>query len=374
MKILELTNFSAGICGVWQRVKQESELLARKGHEVLVISSNAVKGSNELASNTDKVNGFKIIRKPFKKFGGESFMSWNFEKEAMNFKPDIIIVHSYRHLHTTKALKIVDKLGKQGKRSKVFLVTHAPFERERGFLQNLIVWLYDFFIGSYTINKFDRIIAITKWEIPHLLNLGVKKEKVVYIPNGIPKEFFIQKKEREEHKILFFGRVSSIKNLETLIKAVDLINDNKISLEIVGLREEEYYNKLKKLVSELNLDNRIIFSPAIYNTKEKIKKIDSCKIFVLPSISEGMPQSLVEAMARQKIVITSNNKGNSDIIQNGKNGYLFETKNEERLAEIIDYCLDNKNKKDLEKVKKEAKRLVLKFQWSKLINDLEKLF
>ena len=40
----------------------------------------------------------------------------------------------------------------------------------------------------------DKIIAITRWEIPILIKLGVKKEKIAYIPNGIPDEFFKQKK------------------------------------------------------------------------------------------------------------------------------------------------------------------------------------
>ena len=48
MKILELTNFSAGICGVWARVREEAVRLAKK-HEVRVFSSNFVKGMDETA-------------------------------------------------------------------------------------------------------------------------------------------------------------------------------------------------------------------------------------------------------------------------------------------------------------------------------------
>ena len=141
LKILELTNFSAGICGVWQRVKQESLLLSKK-HKVVVFSSNATKGSNELASRKEKIGKVKIIRFPFKKLGGESFMSWNFESEALKFSPDIIICHSFRHPHTNKALKIKNKLKKQGKKCKVFLVTHAPFMEKnisRSFISHLVV-------------------------------------------------------------------------------------------------------------------------------------------------------------------------------------------------------------------------------------------
>ncbi len=373
MKILELTNFSAGICGVWQRVKQESLLLAKKGHEVKIFSSNAVKNSNEIANNEEKIGIVEIKRFPFKKLGGESFMSWNFENEALKFQPDLIIAHSYRHLHTTKALKLAKKLKETKKNVKVFLVTHAPFERNRGLIQNFIVWIYDNFIGKIILNKFDKIIAITKWEIPYLEKLMVNKENIVYIPNGLQDEFFTQKKSKEENKILFLGRISPIKNLEVIINAFEKIEDKKIMLEILGPGEESYLNYLKKLIDDLKLNNMVIFSNPIYDLKEKIKKIDSCKIFVLPSKSEGMPQSLIEAMARKKIVIASNNTGNMDLIENEKNGYLFKNNNQNELAEKINYVLSEKNKIELNKIKIMAKKSSKRFLWNDLINDLNKL-
>src|SRR3989344_1495924 len=124
-----------------------------------------------------------------------------------------------------------------------------------------------------------------------------------------PEDFFKYKsnKKNEFNKILFLGRISPIKSLETLIKSLVYANDKKIIIEIVGPAEEEYKKKLDLLINNLNLKESVVFSSPIYDLKEKIKKIDSCKIFVLPSKAEGMPQALVEAMSRKKIVIASNN-------------------------------------------------------------------
>ena len=149
LKILELTNYSSGICGVWQRVKQESLELARKGHTVKIFSSNATKGSEEIAKLSDKIGKIQIQRFHFKKLGGESFMHWDFEKKAIEYSPDIIIAHSYRHSHTLKALKVKKILDRKGKKCKVFLVTHAPFIEKnitRSLTQNLVVKFYDFFL------------------------------------------------------------------------------------------------------------------------------------------------------------------------------------------------------------------------------------
>ncbi|MBS3076667.1 glycosyltransferase family 4 protein [Candidatus Pacearchaeota archaeon] len=359
MNILELTNFSAGACGVWMRAKQESELLSKRGYIVKIFSSNFVKGTYEIAPEKEMLGKIEIKRFPARKLGGESFMKWDFESEALKFKPDIIIAHSYRHPHTTLALKIKKKL-----KCKVFLVTHAPFmsDAQRSPLARLAVSFYDFFIGSRTLKQFDKIIAITKWEIPYLKKLRIKKDKIAYIPNGIPIEFFTQKKSKEEKKVLFLGRISPIKDLETLIKASKLLNNIKI--EIVGPAEKNYLDKLNFLNS-----SSIIFLPPVYDIKNKIRKIDSARIFVLPSKRESMPQSLIEAMVREKIVIASNNLGARELIEEGKNGFLFEIGNEKQLAEKISIALE----RDFKKVRQQARKSVEQFSWDKIIQKLEKL-
>ena len=69
LRILEITNFSAGICGVWERVKQESLELSKKGYELNIFSSNAKKGSKELAESEDKICDIPIKRFPFMRLG-----------------------------------------------------------------------------------------------------------------------------------------------------------------------------------------------------------------------------------------------------------------------------------------------------------------
>lgn len=367
MKILELTNFSAGIDGVWTRVREESMQLSKK-HEVKVFSSNLVKGESGTAKEHEKIGKVDVRRFPATKLGGESYMKWEFESEALEFKPDLIIAHCYRHTHTIKALRVGKKLG-----AKVFLVTHAPFvegNKTRSFLGKLAVTLYDSFLGgSRKLNKFDKIIAITKWEMPYLHKLGVKSEKIEYIPNGIPVEFFKQKKSKESKKILFLGRISPIKRLETLIESIVFIKDKKIKLEIVGKAESEYLAFLKQLVKLNKLEKRVTFTGPIYDLKKKIQKIDSASIFVLPSKREAMPQALIEAMSREKIVIASKNPGSLDIIKEGRNGLLFESGDSGELASKIDFALASQHGR----MRKEAKEDVKQFSWDKIIKKIEAL-
>jgi glycosyltransferase involved in cell wall biosynthesis len=374
LKILEICPYSAGGCGVWARVKQEAIELLKKDKDVIVFSSHFEKGTDKIMPVQENISGIKIRRFPAKKLGGESFMKWNFEKEALDYAPDIIIAHNYRHLHTTKALKLAERLKKQGHNVKIFLVTHAPFVEgniTRSRIAIIVVKLYDAVIGPRTLKRFDKVLPISHWEIPHLEKLGLSKNKIVYIPNGIPQEFFTLKKQAtEENKVLFLGRIAPKKKIETIIQAIPFVKNKNIKFEIVGPAEKEYKNYLDDLIKRLNVEDRIVFSQPVYNLKEKIAKLDSAKVYILASRVEGMPQGMIEAMARGKIVIGSDSIAIRDLIINNKNGYLFEFDNPKALAEKINLAL----KRDNSKIKSNALNFVKKFSWPTIIKQIEALF
>lgn len=370
LKIAFLCIYShPSICGVWSRVSSLAEMLVKKGHRVDVFSTNIIKGTDRKSSSFENYHKVNIHRfSPGLSFG-ENVKFWDFSREIEKLNPDIIIAEVYRHPHTALALKIAKKLGKP-----CFLVTHAPFvEPElRGKLGNIIVNMYDKIYGRKILKKFDKIIIITKWEVPYLIKIGVEKDKLLYIPNGIADEFF-KIKRRIGKGILFLGRIAEIKDIETLIYAVQRTARNypDVKLRIVGPAEEDYKKKLIKLIRELNLDKNIEFLPAIYDLTKKIKLIDSAEIFVLPSKREAMPQSLIEAMSRGKIVIASDNKGASEIISN-RNGFLFPISDSERLSEIINLCLQNKDEKRLNKIRKNAVSKSENFRWSRIFDKFYK--
>jgi len=359
------------ICGVWSRVYNLSRMLIKKGNEVHVFSSNIIKGTKENSSEFEVYEGIKIHRFKPKFSFGENVKFWDFSKEIKNLNPDIIIAEVYRHPHTSLALKIAEELKKP-----CFLVTHAPFvEPElRSYLGNALASFYDRFYGRKIINKFDKVITITKWEIPFLIKLGVKSNKMIYLPNGIPEEFF-KSKPKKGKGLLFLGRIAPIKDIETLIRALKLITlkHPDIKLKIIGPAKEEYKSKIVSLIKEMDLQKNIDFLPAIYDLNRKIKAIDESSIFILPSLREAMPQSLIEAMSRGKIVIASDNKGSKEIIKNKKEGFLFPIHDYSKLAEIINFCLDKKNERTLGKITKNAVSKSKKFKWEKIFNKFYKI-
>jgi glycosyltransferase involved in cell wall biosynthesis len=358
------------ICGVWSRIYNLSRLLIEKGHSVHIFSTNTIKGTNNKSSSFEVHAGIKVHRaKPWLALG-ENINFWSLS-QLKKLNPDIIIAEVYRHPHTHTVLKIAKKLKKP-----CFLTTHAPFvEPElRSKAGNLIANFYDKFYGKKIINKFDKIITITKWEVPYLLKVGAERNKLVYLPNGLPDEFFTGKKEKGKN-ILFLGRIARIKNLETMIKALGKLvkKHQNLKLKIVGPADEKYKEELLSLIKKLDLGKNVEFLSAVYDLKKKIKIIDSAEIFILPSKREAMPQSLIEAMSRGKIVLASQNKGTEEIINNNQTGFLFPVSDSNKLAEIIDSCLDKKNKRKLDKIKKKAATKTEEFKWEKIFNDFYKL-
>lgn len=352
MKILLITDFSKpSICGVWNRVYNDAKYLIKESHEVHVFSSNIIKGSSDKSSYYEEFEGIKIHRFKAIKIG-ENTLFWKFKKELLKLNPDVIHAHNYRHPCAHLALKYAKRLNKP-----CYLTTHAPFVAKeiRGFFFGTLASLYDVtFSGK--LNDFDKVITITKWEDPYLINLGVSMDKIVHIPNSIPNGLFIERVWRQIDipKVLFFGRATPIKNLECLIKAITQLED--IKLTIVGPYDEDYYKNLREIIVESGSSYRIKFIGPVFDINEKIKLFNDHDIFVLPSHREAMPQSLIEAMAAGLLVISSKTDGGKELINHGETGYLFEINNSNELAELI------KKFRDSDEIRKRGKEFVKQFK------------
>ncbi len=343
MKIALICPYSyPSICGVWNRVYEIAKRLKDK-YEIHIFSSNEIKGTKETSSEYENLDGIHIHRFPIKFKISNNAKYFNFKKKLFEIKPDIIDTHVYRHPHSYLVLKYAKKL-----RIPCLLTTHAPFLEKgiRSTILESIVRLYDLTLGRYSLKKYDKVIAITKWEISILKKL--KANNITYIPNGIPDEFFKARNKRGSG-ILYLGRISPIKNLE-------ILNELE-NVKLVGPIEGNYNKKLKHKVEK-----------PVYDLKKKIDIYNNCKIFILPSKREGMPQSLIEAMSLKKIVIGSDIIGIKEIINDNVNGFIFKDVND--LKEKVNFAMRN----DLNDIRKNALETSKEYKWSKLIKDIKNAY
>ncbi len=106
----------------------------------------------------------------------------------------------------------------------------------------------------------------------------------------------------------------------------------------------------------------------IYDIKEKINKIDSSEIFVLPSRKESFPFGIIEAMARGKIVVATKTLGSIEIIEDGKNGFLVEIDDVDGLKNTLNK-ITKMSQEEKEKIIIAAKQKAKGF---KILNTIKK--
>jgi glycosyltransferase involved in cell wall biosynthesis len=128
------------------------------------------------------------------------------------------------------------------------------------------------------------------------------------------------------------------KGLATLIEAFAHVaaQNNDLHLAIVGSGPE--LARLESLAQELRVFDRCVFQPAVSDVASWLKSID---LFVVPSLSEALSNSLMEAMACGCACIASRTGGNPELIREGETGLLFEPGNTQDLAEKLRRLLDN---------------------------------
>jgi teichuronic acid biosynthesis glycosyltransferase TuaC len=159
-----------------------------------------------------------------------------------------------------------------------------------------------------------------------------------------PKEMNRSRKDLKlpENKriILFVGGLIPRKGVEFLIKATRLIARKDKDILVLLIGRGFLKAKLKKLASELKLDNNVKFL-GIKNNEDIVKYMNASEVFVLPSLNEGLPVVLCEALACGKPVVATSVAGTPELVTKDV-GYLVKTEDEDDLAQKIMLALNNK--------------------------------
>jgi len=171
--------------------------------------------------------------------------------------------------------------------------------------------------------------------------------KIVVMPNMIVESKSISK--LDTNNIIFIGRLHSIKRVDELVEIASKCK-NIDKFYIVG-DGEEYENIVLK-IKELKLSDKIILTG--YKNKNEIEKyINDSSLFVMASVSEGLPMVLLEAMnSGLPCIAYKTLSGVTDIIDDNINGYVISERNQKEYIEKLDYLISNKEL--LKKFSKEA--------------------
>lgn len=169
-------------------------------------------------------------------------------------------------------------------------------------------------------------------------------KNIFYIPNGIDTKPFdrIKVKKYREKTILFVGRLHAQKNLYSLIYSFSSVVKKNSDLRLLIVGDGPEKPGIVRLIKSLKLEKKIIIKGTLYG-KDLIKVYKSSHIFILPSIYEGFPLSLLEAWSAKLPVIVSETGDCKYLVINKVNGFLIKNPNKERIIFNIKNALKSKN-------------------------------
>lgn len=257
------------------------------------------------------------------------------------------------------------KLIKDAKKSnQPYSLTHAFFTVPCGFLSMLLKFEFNLpyivsLRGSDVPGYSDRFTILYKLITPliRLIWRGAKKvisnseglrelalesspkQIVEIIPNGIDTELFAPNEESEARDKFIItpgaSRLTDRKGLNFLIEAVAKLAPKypQILLRIMG--EGNAREKLEQFAKDLKLENNCEFVGLVSHEKVPAYYREA-KLFVLPSLNEGMSNAMLEALATGLPLISTQTGGASELVADGKNGFLIKFKDSQDICEKIE--------------------------------------
>jgi len=216
--------------------------------------------------------------------------------------------------------------------------------------KDVLVKIYRKTFSRRIYNKADAIVALSPSDRNYLLSLGIDSEKISVIPNAIDisrvNSFGHEAYTSLTHKfkldgkrvILFVGPIVKRKGVNTLIRAIPQIIQNNHDVVFVMAGEGAFKSKAMTLARLLEVEEHVCFT-GFLTEEELYKAYKLSDIFVLPSLSEGVPTTILEALVFSKPVISTRIPGVEDYFNDVC--YLVSPRNVDDLAFAINKLLED---------------------------------
>lgn len=270
---------------------------------------------------------------------------WEIKKLIDKEKPDVV------HLNSSKAGAVgslAAKLSRQ--RPKVIYTVHGWVFKES---LNPIIKLVYFLIEKSFAGFKDFFIFLSHLD----QQTGIKSKitpanKTTIIYNGLDlsdnyffdKETALNKLNIKANGRLVIGTVANFyatKGLQYLIEAVKILTDDyKLPVLIIIIGDGELRPELERQITGLKLQDKIILTGSV---KDASKYLQAFDIAVMSSVKEGVPYFLLEAMSAGLPIVATKVGGIPEVITNGENGFLVESKNPAALAGKIKTLAEDEN-------------------------------
>ena len=334
--------------------------LAKRGHEIHVITQRE-KGQIPF----EEREGFSIhrLRRLRVRFVGAFLYSIAAYLEVRKIRPDII--------HEQGTLGFALFINRLSRIPYIVYERGNPYRRPK---------FYRRFVMAPNLKYSSVVLALTNYMAGGLREIC--NREVLVLPNGVDLARFdalSRDKARirlgigENEKVaLFVGNINPVKGVEYLIEGMGSLAGKFPQARLFIVGRDMQNGKIQHLVRERNLQAKVVFTGFVPPAQIPQYMI-AADVFVLPSVTEGFPNVLLEAMAAGLPLVSTDVCGLPEIVEDGENGLLVPPEDPQGLAEAISRLLDDE---DLRKRmgKNARKRAESHFGWDVITGRLEEIY
>ena len=325
-------------------------LLQELGYEVYV-ACNFIEGSTWKKENSDN------LKKKLHEMGVETYqidfsrspLHIGEHKKAYNQLLDVMTKNNYLFAHCHSPIggvitrMVCKKLG-----MKCLYTAHGFHFYTGAPLKN---WLLFYPIEKYYSKYTDTLITINQ-EDYNRAKSKFKSKNLEYVPgigvDACKSELSNDEKQKIRKSLgvkpgqlmmMSVGEVSERKNHAIVIEALHKMNNKNIQYFICGKGKLQDY--LQDKIKEYNLEDNV----HLLGFRSDIAQLNqAADMFIFPSLQEGLPVALMEAMANKNLALCSDIRGNTDLIN--RKEYLFNPKDADSVVKSIEYAINNPKKAD----------------------------
>ncbi|MGB2741780.1 MAG: glycosyltransferase [Cognaticolwellia sp.] len=280
----------------------------------------------------DKVN-ITVLSTPKNLFKG----LYSVYKEIKKQQPDIIHCHNLQaHFFGSVCAKLIRK-------SNVILTKHGQFIPNKGMSAK---------VNQYTL-KNTKIVGVSS-DISSLMRNWITncKYPITFIPNGIslkPFDSIIQNEITEERLsakvtkfcVVMVARLSPPKDPLILLQAIAKLKQKKLEVSLFIIGDGPLRESIENEINQLKIQDNV----TLFGERNDIPIfLKAANLFVLTSSSEGIPMTILEAMAAKLPVVATNVGGIHHIVDDGQSGMLVKDKDLNQLCDALTFFIENPEK------------------------------
>jgi len=367
--------FPPDIGGPASFVPKISNFLVENGHNVKIICLSEV-GNNHIEDNLDVIRIRRSNSLPIR------WLKTIYQIVKNGRNSDLIFVNGLGVESAIAALMLKKKLIRKivgdpvWERAYNQKKTSESFDEFQNNKHSFLIEVQKL-LRNWSVNSAEVVITPSDHLKNFVSELGFNNE-ILKINNGVD---ITDIKRTNVHKadinLLIISRLVIQKNINIVIEAMELLDNKKVKLSIIG--EGGEFNKLEGVIHELNLQNRVQLLGKIDNNKIS-QFLLTADIFIQASDYEGLPHSVLEAINYEIPILSTEVGGCRDLLNDGERGFIIPIPPDKKIiAENIIYIINNQDeatkRADAAKVfiSKEYSFLVQANQYMKIFQQNKKI-